>query len=51
MYQRDVIANPIILSDFEKVDQEMDLENDDKFDMTFDALLDEELKQNDVRIC
>ena len=45
VHQRDPLADPIILSDSEKVNQEIDLENDDKFDMAFDALLDEELKQ------
>ena len=45
VHQRDPIADPIILSDSEEVNQEIDLENDDKFDMAFNALLDEELKQ------
>ena len=45
VHQCDPIADHIILSDSEEVNQEIDLENDDKFDMTFDALLDEELKQ------
>ena len=45
VHQRDPIADPIILSDSEEVNQEIDFENDDKFDMAFNALLDEELKQ------
>ena len=45
VHQCDPIADHIILSDSEEVNQEIDLENDDKFYMAFDALLDEELKQ------
>ena len=33
------------MNDFEKVNQVIDLENDEKFDMAYNALLDEKLKQ------